>query len=116
MSQTTTEDKNRQDLLDMVMKDNKQPQEEDKSTSEKEQSSKSSQDNEVASTGINLNDLANKSSLDSYTKISLLDSPFYSSKEIYKNQKSIDNQNMLRRLNLKNDRLHQQMVNQQYNR
>lgn len=47
--------------------------------------------------------------------IALQDRPFYAPKEIYKNQKTVDNQRAVRYLNAASDRLHQQMVDQQYN-
>ena len=45
----------------------------------------------------------------------LVDRPFYPPKEIYKNQKTVDNARAERLLNAKSDQLHQQMVDQQYN-
>ena len=42
----------------------------------------------------------------------LADAPFYAPKEIYKNQVNVDNARVLRQLS--SDRLHQEMVNQQY--
>ena len=45
----------------------------------------------------------------------LVDKPFYPPKEIYKNQKTVDNARAERLLNAKSDQLHQQMVDQQYN-
>lgn len=46
---------------------------------------------------------------------SLQDRPFYPPKEIYKGQKVVDNARAQRLLNSASDRLHQQMVDQQYN-
>ena len=45
----------------------------------------------------------------------LQDVPFYAPKEIYRNQKVVDNARAQRLLNGASDRLHQQMVDQQYN-
>jgi hypothetical protein len=42
------------------------------------------------------------------------DVAFYAPKEIYKNQKTVDNARTLRGLQGGSDRLHQEMVNQQY--
>ena len=44
----------------------------------------------------------------------LRDSQFYSPKEIYKNQKVVDNESILRQMNRRSDRLHEEMVNQQF--
>jgi hypothetical protein len=47
-----------------------------------------------------------------YMTVTLKDSPFYEIKEVYKNQVNVDNVRLLRSLG--SDRLHQEMVNQQY--
>lgn len=44
--------------------------------------------------------------------VAMTDVPFYAPKEIYKNQNTVDNVRVLRQLS--SDRLHQQLVNQQY--
>ncbi len=46
--------------------------------------------------------------------IGMKDTAFYQPKEIYKNQKVIDNQRVLRQLNGRSDQLHQRMIDQQY--
>ena len=46
--------------------------------------------------------------------IALKDSTFYEPKEVYKNQKTVDNERVLRGLTRGSDRLHQEMVDQQY--
>jgi hypothetical protein len=46
--------------------------------------------------------------------IAMADAQFYPPKEIYKNQKTVDNASMLRQLSGANDRTHQQMVDSQY--
>ena len=51
---------------------------------------------------------------DAYTKITLLDAQFYKSEEVYKNQKTVDNERVLRGLVRGSDRLHQEMVDLQY--
>jgi hypothetical protein len=42
------------------------------------------------------------------------DIAFYAPKEIYRNQKVVDNQRTLRQMNSRSDIIHQEMVNQQY--
>jgi hypothetical protein len=44
----------------------------------------------------------------------LRDSTFYEIKEVYKNQRTVDNERVLRGLTRGSDSLHQQMVDQQY--
>lgn len=68
------------------------------------------------------NDLAGAVSLDSlatqpqgynqYLTLALVDARFYQTREIYNRQTTVDNQRALRQLS--SDRLHQEMVNQQY--
>lgn len=50
----------------------------------------------------------------SYLQLALRDAAFYAPKEIYRNQRVIDNQQAVRLLNFASDLKHQQMVNQQY--
>jgi hypothetical protein len=50
-----------------------------------------------------------------YLNAQLRDAQFYASKDIYKGQRNVDNQRLLRGLTGGSDRLHEQMVNQQYN-
>jgi hypothetical protein len=50
-----------------------------------------------------------------YLNAQLKDAQFYSSKEIYGGQRNVDNQRLSRGLTGGSDRLHQQMVDQQYN-
>ena len=47
-----------------------------------------------------------------YTQLALTDATFYSTRPVYQNQRVVDNQRALRQLS--SDRLHEQMVNQQY--
>lgn len=42
------------------------------------------------------------------------DIAFYQPKEIYKNQRVIDNQRILRQINMRSDRIHEEMVSEQY--
>ena len=51
-----------------------------------------------------------------YTNLTLRDGMFYKTEEIYKNQRTVDNVRVLRGLQGGSDILHQQMVNQQYER
>jgi hypothetical protein len=44
----------------------------------------------------------------------LKDAAFYEPKEVYKNQRTVDNERVLRGLTRGSDSLHQEMVNQQY--
>jgi len=44
--------------------------------------------------------------------MAIKDTPFYEIKEVYKNQVNVDNVRVLRGLG--SDRLHQELVNQQY--
>ena len=49
---------------------------------------------------------------DAYTNLAMKDVSFYKPEEIYKNQNNVDNVRALRQLS--SDRVHQEMVNQQY--
>jgi hypothetical protein len=51
-----------------------------------------------------------------YLNSQLTDSRFYESKEIYRGQRTVDNARAQRFLNAASDRLHQEMVDQQYGR
>lgn len=51
---------------------------------------------------------------DVYSQLTLKDAAFYKVEDIYKNQKTIDNLKLLRGLRGGSDRLHQEMVDQQY--
>ena len=51
-----------------------------------------------------------------YTNLILRDGMFYKTEEIYKNQRTVDNVRVLRGLQGGSDILHQEMVNQQYER
>jgi len=71
------------------------------------------QDNDVADTGIRMAQLAIAPiGFNQYSNFILQDAAFYAPKEIYRNQKTVDNVRALRQL--ASDRLHQQMVDQQY--
>jgi hypothetical protein len=71
-------------------------------------------DNELAG-GIDIGKLAiTPVGYNSYTNLMLKDGKMYEPKEIYKNQTPVDNARALRQLST--DRLHQQMIEQQYRR
>ena len=72
------------------------------------------QDNDAASGGVSIATMSViPVGFTAYT-IALADAAFYAPKEIYRNQRTVDNARVLRQL--ASDRLHQQMVDQQYNR
>jgi hypothetical protein len=71
-------------------------------------------DNELAG-GVDISKLATTPvGYSSYTSLMLQDGKLYEPKEIYKNQTPVDNARALRQLST--DRLHQQMIEQQYRR
>jgi len=72
---------------------------------------RNAQNNEVAG-GVDINNLAVLPVGFSAYNIALKDVAFYAPKEIYRNQKTVDNVRALR--SLASDRLHQEMVDQQY--
>ena len=70
-------------------------------------------DNEIAG-GVSIGNIARSPiGFNSYM-VALNDANFYKPKEIYRNQKTVDNVRVLRQL--ASDRLHQEMVDQQYRR
>jgi len=70
--------------------------------------------NELAG-GVDISRLATTpAGYSNYTSLMLQDGKMYEPKEIYKNQKPVDNARALRQLST--DRLHQQMIEQQYRR
>ena len=82
------------------------------------------QKTETVKKDVQPNDLAGKMDIDaiaivpaefaSYSVVAIVDIPFYKAELIYKNQKTVDNAKALRLLS--SDRLHQEMVDQQYRR
>jgi len=70
--------------------------------------------NEVAGAVDIANIATQPKGFDAYTKLTLLDAQFYKSEEVYKNQKTVDNERVLRGLLRGSDRLHQEMVDLQY--
>ena len=74
------------------------------------------QDNEAAG-DVSIDSLAQTPiDFNAYLNQQLKDMAFYAPKEIYKGQKNVDNARLLRGLTGGSDRLHQEMVNQQYGR
>jgi hypothetical protein len=70
------------------------------------------QPNEVAG-GVDIANIATQpKGYDSYAQMTLKDGAFYAPKDIYKNQRTVDNARALRQLS--SDRLHQEMIDQQY--
>jgi hypothetical protein len=85
------------------------------STTESNQTVKANvSENELAG-GVDISKMATTpAGYTNYTKLILQDGKMYEPKEIYKNQKTVDNARALRQLST--DRLHQQMIEQQYRR
>lgn len=52
---------------------------------------------------------------EAYSVMGLKDTPFYPPTQVYKNQKTVDNVRVLRAMNAKSDKKHEEMVEQQYN-
>ena len=74
---------------------------------------KNVQPNELAG-GVDIATMASVPAGFSAYSIVLKDSAFYEPKEVYKNQKTVDNERVLRGLTRGSDSLHQRMVDQQY--
>jgi hypothetical protein len=69
--------------------------------------------NELAG-GIDITSIASiPTGFNAYSFV-LKDAAFYEPKEVYKNQRTVDNERVLRGLTRGSDSLHQEMVNQQY--
>jgi hypothetical protein len=80
-----------------------------------------SQQNDSVKRNVQNNELAGNVSIESIAKqpanyaqyfVMMPDVAFYAPKEIYRNQKTVDNVRALRQMS--SDKLHQQMVDQQY--
>jgi hypothetical protein len=102
---------NKADPINTIL-DNKQQN----ATSDKEQSQtqqvKAKVDDNDAAAGVSIDTIAKTPiGFNSYT-IALRDVAFYAPKEIYRNQRVVDNQRALRQLS--SDRLHQEMIELQY--
>lgn len=75
---------------------------------------KNAQNNELAG-GVDITRIAQApTGYNEYLNFTLRDAAFYAPKEVYRNQRVIDNTRVLRQLS--SDRLHQEMVEQQYRR
>jgi len=75
---------------------------------------KSAANNELAG-GVDLEKMALQPvGYNSYLQLAMRDVAFYAPKEIYRNQRVIDNQQAVRLLNFASELKHQEMVNQQY--
>ena len=73
---------------------------------------RNTQNNEAAG-NISIESIATQPpGFNQYASLVLRDAAFYAPKEIYRSQKTVDNARALRQL--ASDRLHQEMVNQQY--
>jgi len=71
--------------------------------------------NNEAAGGVDITKMAiTPNGYDSYLTLAMKDAAFYAPKEVYKNQKNVDNTRLLRQLT--NDSRHQEMVEQQYRR
>jgi len=101
---------NKADPINSVI-ENKPPTEEKKQDTNTQQVKSNVQDNDAAA-GVSIANIARAPvGFNSYM-VALTDAAFYAPKEIYRNQKTVDNARALRQL--ASDRLHQQMVDQQY--
>ena len=78
-----------------------------------QQVAKKKNDNEAASGGVSMDDFAKTPAGFSAYQTQLADASFYAPKEIYKGQVNVDNRKAMKGLG--SDRLHQEMVRQQYN-
>ena len=74
---------------------------------------KNVQPNEIAG-GVDIASMASVPTGFSAYSFVLKDAAFYEPKEVYKNQRTVDNERVLRGLTRGSDSLHQQMVDQQY--
>jgi hypothetical protein len=72
------------------------------------------QPNEAAG-GVDIASIATQpKGYDAYAQMTLKDASFYKVEDIYKNQRNVDNASLLRGLQRGSDRLHQELVDQQY--
>jgi hypothetical protein len=87
------------------------------------QASSNSQQSDAVKKNVQNNEAAGNVTIDSIAKqpanyaqyfSALPDTAFYAPKEIYRNQRTVDNARTLRGLQGGSDRLHQEMINQQY--
>lgn len=72
-------------------------------------------DNDASSGGVTIASIAVvPAGFQAYSLINLKDAPFYPPTEVYKNQTTVDNLRVLRLLNARSDRTHQEMIDLQY--
>ena len=84
----------------------------DTPSTQQKQAEQKKQPNEAAAGGVSMNDFAATPAGFSAYQTQLADASFYAPKEIYKGQVNVDNRRAMRGLG--SDRLHQEMVRQQY--
>ena len=101
---------NKTDPINSII-ENKPSTEEKKQDTNIKQVKSNVQDNDAAA-GVSLDSIARTPVGFNTYLVALNDAAFYAPKEIYRNQKTIDNVRALRQL--AGDRLHQQMVDLQY--
>jgi hypothetical protein len=101
---------NKADPINSII-ENKPQAEEKKQDTNTRQVKSNVQDNDAAA-GVSIASIARTPIGFNTYLVALNDAAFYAPKEIYRNQKTVDNARALRQL--ASDRLHQQMVDQQY--
>ena len=101
---------NKADPINSII-ESKPPTEEKKQDTNTKQVKSNVQDNDAAA-GVSIANIARSPVGFNNYMVALTDVAFYAPKEIYRNQKNVDNARALRQL--ASDRLHQQMVDQQY--
>jgi hypothetical protein len=102
---------NKADPINAILDAKQQNTNSDKEQSQTQQVKSNIQDNDAA-VGVSIDTIAKTPvGFNSYT-IALTDVAFYAPKEIYRNQRVVDNQRALRQLS--SDRLHQEMIELQY--
>ena len=105
---------NKADPLNQLI-EGKQTVDQDKKVEDKPQVVKQNVVNNELATGSDISTIAVMPvGYNVYTNLILRDVAFYAPKEIYRNQKTVDNVRALRQL--AGDRLHQELVDQQYRR
>ncbi|NBW34030.1 MAG: hypothetical protein EBR30_03260 [Cytophagia bacterium] len=101
---------NKADPINSIIESKPQTEEKKQDTNTKQVKS-NVQDNDAAA-GVSIANIARSPIGFNNYMVALTDVAFYAPKEIYRNQKNVDNARALRQL--ASDRLHQQMVDQQY--
>ena len=102
---------NKTDPINQILET--KPQTSDNNSQSSSQQLKSNQPDNDLATGVPITQLAvAPTGYNQYLNFVLQDAAFYPSKEVYRNQRTVDNARALRQLS--SDRLHQQMIDQQY--